>query len=819
VGAMWLVGGARLRRGWWGAVVVALLVGVVGAVVFATAAGARRSGSALGRFEAFSRPSTMEVSAGEVTAAQVAQFSRSPGVAAVAVLHPMAVAPRGASNVKLAAAVDNTLGTVLERPRVVAGRLADPNRADELNVGESLAARLHLRVGGVLDGTSMTPQQLRTIFRGQDPGAPAGPRLRWTIVGIVRRPLDLGDLAQTGGVMVLTPAFDRAYRDMIANFGTVLRIRTRRGAADVPTVSATARAMFGKSNSFSASSFSVKDVAIESHGASDAINVITVALWVFCLVTALAGLVTISIVVTRDLAQVTSDNDTLQALGFTRRERAAANAPRLLFVAVVGSLIAGVVAIAASPLFPVGIARRADPNPGLHPDWFTLGLGTLALLAVTVLVGGLASIRNASRPDGRTMTSERSPSMLADRAAAAGLRPTVVNGLRMALQAGRGDRAVPVRSALVGAAFGAAGITAVLTFGASLHQLTVTPSQYGTTWDFQAPDNSNNGCTTLATCRSSFHSDFGLQHVAGVSDVAAVIYTPVQVNSRPVTGWGFTPIRGNIPPEIVAGRPPETSDEIALGTQTMSALHLHIGAVAQVTGGGHQHTYQVVGRAVFPRLGGSDIQPLADGAAFTGDGLAPIIDINNSNRYLLGRFAPGVDRATVMRRLDRIHQFYVPADQAFFVNDQGAARPTPPPEVDRLRHIGWLAPTLATLLALLATIAVGHALIMSVRRRRRELALLKVLGFNRQQVRATIAWQTTTITTIGLVIGIPTGIIIGRYAWNHIAASLGIAATPVIPAVAIVAAAALAIVALNTIAAIPATSAARTKPATALHTE
>ncbi len=819
MGATLLVGGARLRRGWRGAVVVALLVGVVGAVVFATAAGARRSGSALARFDAYSRPSMLEVSAGDVTAAQVAQFARSPGVAAVAVLHPLAVAPRGASNVKLAAAVDTKLGTVLERPRVVAGRLADPNRADELNVGESLAARLNLRVGSVLDGTSVTPQQVQTIFRGQDPGAPAGPRLRWTIVGIVRRPLDLGDLAQTGGVIVLTPAFDRAYHDKIAGFGTVLRIRTRRGAPDVPIVSATARAMFGKSTSFSAASFSVKDAAIESHGASDAINVITVALWIFCLVAAVAGLVTISIVVTRDLTQTRNDNDSLRALGFTRRERAAANGPRLLFVAVVGSLVAGLVAIAASPLFPVGIARRADPNPGLHADWLILGLGTLALLVVTVLVGGLASIRNASQTDDRTVASERGPSTLANRAAAAGLRPTVVNGLRMALQAGRGDRAVPVRSALVGAAFGAAGITAVLAFGASLRHLTVTPSQYGTTWNFQGPDNSNNGCTTLATCQSSFHADFGLQHVAGVTDVAGVTYQPVQVNGRPVTGWGFTPIRGNISPEIVAGRPADTPDEVALGTNTMSALHLHIGTIAHVTGGGHQHAYRVVGRAVFPRLGGSDIQPLADGAAFTGDGLAPVIDLNDSNRYLLGRFAPGVDRAAVMRRIDRIKQFYVPADQAFFVNEQGAARPTPPPEVNRLRNIGWLAPALAALLALLATIAVGHALIMSVRRRRRELALLKVLGFNRHQVRATIAWQTTTITTIGLAIGIPTGTVIGRSAWNHIATNLGIAATPVIPTLAIAAAAALAILVLNTIAAIPATSAARTRPAAALHTE
>ncbi len=803
--AVWLLGAARLRRGRRTAVVVALLVGVIGAVVFATAAGARRSGSALQRFETYSRPSTVEITTGNLTGAEIARFGRSPGVGAVATLHLMTVFPLGVPEAKIAAAVDTTLGTVIERARVIAGRLADPNRADELNVGESLAAKLHLRVGSHLDGTSWTPHQTVVGVRGGNPGAPEGPRVRWTIVGIVRRPLDLGDLAQTGGVIVLTPAFDRMYRDRIGTLLTVLRVRTRHGAADVATVAATARAMFGGSQFFK-----VSDVAIESHGASDAINVITLALWILCSVAAVAGLVTIAIVVSRDITQTQTDHATLRALGLTRRGRAAANGPRLLILTIGGAVIAVALSVAASPLFPVGIARRADPDPGLHLDWLVLGVGTLALIAVTLVTGGFASMRDASQlPDRSRVDRARTRPTLADRAAAS-LKPTVANGLRMALHAGRGDDAVPVRSALIGAAFGAAGITAVLIFGANLHHLAVTPSLYGSTWDFQAPDQSTQG---------NLHSDFGLTHVAGVTDVAAVVYQSVQVNGHPVTGWGFTHLRGTIDPEIIAGRTPATSDEIALGTQTMSALHLHLGDITHVTGGGHEHTYRIVGRAVFPRLGGSDIQPLADGAAFSIDGLTPILDTNNASRYLLGRFAPGVNRPAVIRSIGTIPQFKPPPNESFFFADQGPSTPTPPAEVERLRHIGWLAPTLATLLALLATVAVGHALIMSVRRRRRELALLKVLGFNRHQVRATIGWQTTTLTILGLVIGIPTGILIGHYTWHHIATSLGIAPTPLVPTSAITAAAAVALLTLNAIAAIPASAAARTPPARALHAE
>ena len=73
-------------------------------------------------------------------------------------------------------------------------------------------------------------------------------------------------------------------------------------------------------------------------------------------------------------------------------------------------------------------------------------------------------------------------------AARAGLRPPVTNGLRMALEPGRGTTAVPVRSAFLGAVFGVVGLTAVLVFASSLGHLDSSPRLYGWTWDFKAPD-------------------------------------------------------------------------------------------------------------------------------------------------------------------------------------------------------------------------------------------------------------------------------------------------------------------------------------------
>ena len=75
-----------IRRRWRSVVALTLLVGAVGAIVLATAAGARRSDTALARFNAFSRSSDVEISIGIPTASQLDSFRRSPGVAAFAYL-------------------------------------------------------------------------------------------------------------------------------------------------------------------------------------------------------------------------------------------------------------------------------------------------------------------------------------------------------------------------------------------------------------------------------------------------------------------------------------------------------------------------------------------------------------------------------------------------------------------------------------------------------------------------------------------------------------------------------------------------------------
>jgi ABC-type antimicrobial peptide transport system permease subunit len=795
----------ELVRRWRSALAITMLVGLVGAVVLASAAGAHRSSTSLRRFIAESRSSDVELDLDHPSPAELTVFRRVPQVADFAVLHVYALLPHGLPSLKNAASVDGRIGSVVDRARLVRGRVANPDAADEIMIGEGLAAEQHLDVGGHLDAESMTPAQTAMTFAGKDPGPGAGPAIRLRIVGIYRRPLDLGDLAASGGVVIETQAFDRAYAPRIGLFTTVLRVRTRAGAADVPAVTAAAHRVFGQQFS------TATDVSAESHGAEDAINVLTLALWIFAGIAALAGGVAISMVLARDASESKADQATLSALGFTPRQRVLTLELRVLLVLAGGLLVACVVAIALSPLFPIGIARKAEPTPGLSVDGLILGVGLGAIAAFVVLAGLVASMRAARPPSPPESRAHRSRRTVVEVITSSGVRPSVSNGLRMALEPGRGPTGVPVRSAYLGAVFGVVGLTAVLVLSSSLGHLDASPRLYGWTWDFKAADN-----TFTSDCGTS---DYGLHAVPGVAAVDAVCYqTGLPIDGRPTSAWAFTAVQGSLAPEIARGRVPETPSEVALGATTLHALGKRIGDTVRAGNENATREFRIVGQVVLPQLEDGELQSLGDGAAFTGAGFAPLLERDNHTRYLVGTFAPGVDRTAVGRRIDGIAAFGAPAQERDVV-EHGIAGPSRPPEVARISSVRWFAPVLALLIAVLALVAVGHAIVTTVYRRRSEVAVLKTLGFERRQVRAMLAWQATALAAIGLVIGIPVGLFVGEAVWNRVAESLGIAPVIVLPALALVASVPVAIALFNAVAFWPARSAARTRPTRALAVE
>jgi ABC-type antimicrobial peptide transport system permease subunit len=110
-------------------------------------------------------------------------------------------------------------------------------------------------------------------------------------------------------------------------------------------------------------------------------------------------------------------------------------------------------------------------------------------------------------------------------------------------------------------------------------------------------------------------------------------------------------------------------------------------------------------------------------------------------------------------------------------------------------------------------------LLASVRRRRRDLALLKALGFTQRQLAAAIAWQSSVAVAFGTIVGIPVGIVFGRFLWNLFAHEINAVPAPSVPAFTIVLIALGALVLANVVAALPGRIAGRTPTALLLRAE
>ena len=237
--AVCMLARVELRRRWRHVVVLTLLAGVAGAMVLALAAGARRTASALDRFEGDTQTSNVEITVGDASDAELDELRRSPGVAAVGALHQFSMVAAAGAGFPTAGQLDGTFGTEVDRARVVEGREPDQSRVDEIAIGEGLAESLGLHVG---DEVEVVGYSFDDIESPVGVAEPHGPRVPLRVVGIVRRPLDLGSRGASGGVVVLTRAFTEEYRDRIGTWvGTVLRSRpieekitvSRRFAAEV----------------------------------------------------------------------------------------------------------------------------------------------------------------------------------------------------------------------------------------------------------------------------------------------------------------------------------------------------------------------------------------------------------------------------------------------------------------------------------------------------------------------------------------------------------------------------------------------------------
>jgi ABC-type lipoprotein release transport system permease subunit len=142
-----------------------------------------------------------------------------------------------------------------------------------------------------------------------------------------------------------------------------------------------------------------------------------------------------------------------------------------------------------------------------------------------------------------------------------------------------------------------------------------------------------------------------------------------------------------------------------------------------------------------------------------------------------------------------------------------------PAEIVNYQSTGATPAVLASGLAAGAVIALGLTLVASVRRRRRDLALLKTLGFTQRQLAGAVAWQASVAAIVGVIVGVPAGIALGRWLWTLFARAIFAVPEPSVPVTQVVLVALGALVLANVVAAIPGRLAARTSTALVLRAE
>jgi putative ABC transport system permease protein len=147
------------------------------------------------------------------------------------------------------------------------------------------------------------------------------------------------------------------------------------------------------------------------------------------------------------------------------------------------------------------------------------------------------------------------------------------------------------------------------------------------------------------------------------------------------------------------------------------------------------------------------------------------------------------------------------------------ATPVRPPEIVNAEAMRRGPLILAGMLAVASLAALALAIGATVNARRRDFAIYRAMGFTRRQVASSVRWQALTTVVVGVAIGIPAGVLIGRWTWRRYAGALGIALDVTTPLLLLGAVVVVATIAALIAAARPARIASRLRPAEILHTQ
>ena len=363
----------------------------------------------------------------------------------------------------------------------------------------------------------------------------------------------------------------------------------------------------------------------------------------------------------------------------------------------------------------------------------------------------------------------------------AGAPADVYVGAHFAFDRGRGMRSISPRLSILAGALALGVVVALAMLVSGIDRLYRVPAEHGWPWDAAI---GNVNFPLSAETRQQLADDprFEAQTAARYGQ-AVVGGMPVEILAVDQAGTA--------PPQLVSGRLPGSPDEIAVAGRLLRDLGLDMGDTVRFSVAdsefdlGERTTdldLRIVGVTLPPILGEAD---MGESAVVTLDAIAAAG--GNSEPHLVLVELRGDDPGSAVAELERDLTQEVISD-------------TTPSRIVNLHRVRALPLLGVVLAATLGTVILVSTIAFSVRARRRDLSVLRVLGLPPGRLTTVLASQGIALAAATLLVGIFLGLIGGSLLWSDVAGELGVRDQPVVtPLLALLVPASLLVAALSSL--------------------
>ena len=546
-------------------------------------------------------------------------------------------------------------------------------------------------------------------------------------------------------------------------------------------------------------------------------------LWLLAAVGVVGGLLVLAPAVGRNIRETGSEPVTLSAFGATRRQIALEASAHGGTLGLLGALSAAGLAVVFSAIMPRGLAAAIVPDRQLSIDWLVTVIGVTSISLVMFVIGCIPAWRiSAVSYASRARTSQRFDGSLRWPR----LTPAAQTGVQAAVGTPAGPRRASPWTSILPMMLVATGGVASLTYLAGLRHLEQTPSLLGWNWNAHLGFDETNPAQVQLRMEQ-------IREIDGVEQVTATLAFPPFFPAAPDAGvsfiwpWVFAAGPDSITPTMLTGRAPDGADEVAIDPVLAEQANLRVGdsvsIVRQTLASQFREDLLFAAQKLgleSPTFAAIEDEPTTLSFEVTG---VAVFALPRSERFAqaaftldgFAGFAPDADEVAAVRawlptdlapefqqRVEEILSNINAVTSGAFVRYSGDESSTLS-AMARVEGVGELtAPTpeeiwqsvglnldrtdripvsLAITVAGLFVALVGFLLFAAVRARRFEFAVMRALGMLTGGIRRSVVAQATTTAVVSLIVAIPCGVLVGRWAWLAYARGLDVLPVQVTP--------------------------------------